>query len=70
MSYVRENTILTDLLKVPVNVPFGCGGSIYRVTNYNNLQVKYTHGWCEVHPAEAVEVYINRNKIKILEDYV
>ena len=39
MSYIRSDAMLTDLLSVPVNVPFGCDGSIYRVTNYNNLQV-------------------------------
>lgn len=71
MSYVHPDAILTDLLKVPVNVPFGCGGSIYRVTNYNNLQVKFTTtGWSEVHPAEAIAVYTNRDKIKILEEFV
>lgn len=71
MSYIRSDAMLTELLSVPVNIPFGCGGSIYRVTNYNNLQVKFTDtGWNEVHPADAIAVYINRNKIKIMEDYV
>lgn len=70
MSYIRVNAMLEELLNVPVNTPFGCGGSIYRVTNYNNLQVKQTNGWQEVHPAEAVEVYVNRDKIKILEEDV
>lgn len=42
-----------------------------RVTNYNNLQVKHSSaGWNEVHPAEAIEMYMNRDKIKLLEDYV
>ena len=71
MSYIRVNAMLEELLNVPVNAPFGCGGSIYRVTNYNNLQVKHSSaGWNEVHPAEAIEVYMNRDKIKLLEDYV
>jgi len=71
MSYIRTDAMLEELLGVPVNVPFGCGGSIYRVTNYNNLQVKITTtGWKEVHPAEAISVYINKHNIKMMEDYV
>lgn len=70
MDYIRTDAMLEDILGVPVNVPFGCGGSIYRVTNYNNLQVKYIDGWKEVHPAEAISVYINKHNIKIMEDYV
>lgn len=68
MGYVHVDAMLEDILHVPANVCFGCGGSIYRVTNYNNLQVKYVHGWKEVHPAEAIAVYINRDQIKLLEE--
>lgn len=68
MSYIHVGAMLEDLLNVPSDVSFGCGGSIYRITNYNNLQVATVKGWMEVHPAEAIKVYINRDCIKILED--